>query len=97
VNVVAARVHRAARGGERHARLFLDGQGVQLGPDRDGLPRRPDTRHQARAEDTLHGLRPQSPRDETGGGVLLVARLGGGVQMLAQLDGIRKLVFQRSE
>jgi len=97
VDVVAARVHRAAGGGEGHARLFLDRQGVQLGPDGDGLPRRPDPRHKARAEDTLRTPRPESLRDEAGGGVLPMARLGDGVQTLAQPDGVRKLIFQGPE
>jgi hypothetical protein len=97
VNVVAARVHRAAGGGEGRARLFLDRQGVQLGPYRDGLPGRPDPRHQARAEDALHILRPESLHNEAGGGVLPMARLGRGVQTLAQPDGVWKLVFQGSE
>jgi hypothetical protein len=61
-------------GGEGRVRLLLDGQGVELGPHRDGFSRRSDARQQARTGEGLYASGPEGLRDETGGGVLLVAR-----------------------
>ena len=75
MDVVAAGVHETVGGGEGRACLLLDGQGVELGPHRDGLPWGSDTRQEARTGDGLHAPRPEGLRDETGGGVLPMARL----------------------
>jgi hypothetical protein len=57
VDVVPARVHHAAAGGELDARLLLDRQAVELGTDRDRAVRDlgADTREQSRAGDALSG------------------------------------------
>ena len=83
MDVVAAGVHETVSRGEGCPRLLLDGQGVKLGPHHDGLPRRADARQEARAGDALYALGLQGFRDETGGSVLLVARLRDQMQPLA--------------
>jgi hypothetical protein len=97
VNVVAAGVHEPVLGGEWRTRLLLDRQRVELCPHHDGLPRRTDTRHETSACNMLHAAGPESFRDEPGGSVLLMARLGDSVQPFAQVDGLRKLLFQGTE
>ncbi len=93
MDVVAAGVHETVSGGEKRARLLLDGQGVELGPHRDGLPRRPYPGNQARLEHALHAPPAEGLPDEAGGEVFLVARLGGRMQTLAQPDGVRELAL----
>src|SRR5215213_1781443 len=75
MDVMAAGVHETVSGGEGRARLLLNGQGVELGPHRDGLPRGPDARQEARMDDGLHTPGPEGFRDETRGSVLLMAPL----------------------
>jgi hypothetical protein len=70
------------------------GRASSLGPHRDGLPWGSDARQEARMDDGLHVSGPEGFRDETRGGVLLVARFRDRMQPLAQFEGSRKLRFQ---
>jgi hypothetical protein len=97
MDVVPTGVHKLVRCGEGRARLLLDGQGVELGPHSDGFPLRADPGQAPRVDDVLHFFGIEGFRDEPGGNVFSVARLGARVQPLAQLDGPRKLLFQRMD
>src|SRR5215208_4997305 len=97
MDVMAAGVHETVSGGEGRARLLLNGQGVELGPHRDGLPRGPDARQEARMDDGLHTPGPEGFREETRGSVLLMAPLRDRMQPLAQPESSRKLLFQGME
>jgi hypothetical protein len=94
MDVVATGVHETVSGGEGRARLLLDGQGVELGPHRDGLSRRSDARQETRTGDDLCAPGPEGFPEEIGGGVLLVARFRNHMQPLAQFESSRKLRFQ---
>jgi hypothetical protein len=98
VDVVAAGVHQAVRGGEGRPRLLAYGEGVELGPHRDGRKVvRPGARHEARACDAAHLRGPETLGHEPGGLVFFVARLGARVQPLAQGGSARELRLQGTQ
>jgi len=91
VHVVAARVHRAVRGGPLEAGLFDDGERVELAAQADA-------RAGARAEAAVAaGLGDGRDRDAHRGGDALrrgclpAAQLGGLVELAAQLKRARQL------